>query len=460
MSVLVAARAAPRTLGPDAGLAAPGRWIAVFAVLSAMTLVVLDAGIVNVALPALGSALGRSAATSLLVVTAYQAGLIMALLPTGALGERFGHRRVFASGVGLFAVASAVCALSPTFEWLVAARWLQGLGGGAIMSLGVALLRFTVPKGRLGAAIGWNALVVALASAAAPNLGAAMISMAPWQGLFAINLPLAAAALWATRSLPPSPQGSEPLDATSITLSALSFGLLILSAGLASFRAALGAAAFGAGALALVLLVRRETPKRAPLLPLDLLGSRSFRLSVMASVSCFTAQSAGLLALAFLLQQGFSLPITTAGLYLSAWPMSVALTALAAGRLADRAPTAWLCAIGGALLAAGLAGAAACRPGGEVSLLLPFACLAGVGFGLFQSPNNRNMFLSAPPERSGAAGAAQGSARVIGQTLGALLMSLLLTLLPAETAATVALALSSGLALSAGAMSLVRGMVD
>ncbi|HEY9216443.1 MAG TPA: MFS transporter, partial [Phenylobacterium sp.] len=128
---------------------------AVFAVLCAMTLVVLDAGIVNVALPSIGARLQASPAQTLLVVTAYQAGLMMALLPSGALGERFGHRRIFTLGVGVFAAASLLCAVSPSLPWLVCARLLQGLGGAAVMALGVALLRFTVPLGRLGAAIGW-----------------------------------------------------------------------------------------------------------------------------------------------------------------------------------------------------------------------------------------------------------------------------------------------------------------
>lgn len=458
MSVLVA----PETARPrlHEGLAAPHRWFAVFAVLASMALVVLDAGIVTVALPALGAALGASPATAVLVVTAYQAGLIMTLLPSGALGERFGHRRVFAVGVAVFAVSAGLCALSPTWEWLVAARWLQGLGGGAVMSLGVALLRFTVPKGRLGAAIGWNALTVAITSAAAPIVGAAVLSLASWQVLFSISLPLAGAALLAARFLPDSPRVTERQDPASMVLNALAFGLLILAAELRATAPGLAATALGGGALALVLLVRREAPKPAPLLPLDLLRSESFRLSVIASVACFSAQSAGLLALAFLLQEGLAFSPASAGLYLTAWPASVAVTALVAGRLADRIPTAWLSAAGGALLAGGLAGAATCQPGGEAWLLIPFTSLAGMGFGLFQSPNNRNLFLSAPPERSGAAGGAQGSARVTGQTLGALLMSSLFSSSAGGGAATIALVLAAGLALCAAVVSLLRGIVD
>ncbi|MCE3289467.1 MAG: hypothetical protein K0R83_1479, partial [Caulobacter sp.] len=178
------------------------RAAAIFVVLAAMALVVLDAGIANLALPVIGQALGLSAAHSVLVVTAYQAGLVMALLPAGALGERYGYRRVFVAGVTIFALASAGCAVAPSAPWLVAARLVQGLGGAAVMALGVALLRQAVGGPRLGAAIGWNALTVALASAAAPSLGALLLSVAGWRGLFVLGLPLAAAVLLAARALP------------------------------------------------------------------------------------------------------------------------------------------------------------------------------------------------------------------------------------------------------------------
>ena len=179
--------------------------IAIAAVLAAMTLVVLDAGIANVALPNLARALQATPAEAVLIVTAYQTALVMALLPCAALGERFGNRRVFLSGLALFTASSVLCALSPTLPWLLAARFLQGLGAAAVMALGVALLRHCVPQARLGAAIGWNALTVALASAAAPSLGALILSVGDWPWLWAVNLPIGLAAMIAGRALPPAP---------------------------------------------------------------------------------------------------------------------------------------------------------------------------------------------------------------------------------------------------------------
>ena len=127
--------ARPARAPDEDGLPTPRRHLAAAAVLAAIVLAVLDGAIANVALPTIAGALQVSPAASVWVVTGYQVALVMALLPCAALGESLGYRRVFAAGVALFTVASGLCALSPTLPWLVAARFLQGLGGAAIMSL-------------------------------------------------------------------------------------------------------------------------------------------------------------------------------------------------------------------------------------------------------------------------------------------------------------------------------------
>lgn len=453
---VAAAAASGSGSAPGHGLNGRRRARAIFTVLAAMALAVLDAGMANVALPDIGRGLAVSPGESLLVVTAYQAGLIAALLPLGAIGERFGHRRVFTASIALFAVASAFSALSPSLIWLVPARFVQGVGGAGIMGLGVALLRFTVSSDRLGAAIGWNALVVALASAAGPSLGALILSMAGWPWLFAMTLPIAALALLGSRSLPVSPLRSTALDFTSMALNASVFGTLILAVQTMTSNPALAAGLILASVIALRRLLLREAPKLQPLFPLDLLRTMSVRLSVIASVCCFAAQSAGLLALPFLLHQELHLTPLTSGLYVTVWPLSVAVAAMIAGGLSDRIPTAWLCAAGGAILSAGLTGAGLLAQANQPLALLPFLALAGVGFGLFQSPNNRNLLLSAPAERSGAAGGLQGTARVTGQTAGVLIMTLLFSLTTMTQALQFGFGLAALLALAASVASLTR----
>jgi MFS transporter, DHA2 family, multidrug resistance protein len=429
---------------------------AIGCVLAAIVLVVLDAAIANVALPTIAHSLQVTPARSIWVVTAYQMALVMALLPCAALGESVGYRKVFTIGVALFTAASALCALSPSLPWLIAARFLQGLGGSAVMSLGVALLRFVVPHQRLGAAIGWNALTVALASAAGPTIGAAILSVAAWPWLFAVNLPVGLVVLIASRALPDVEGSARRLDLPSVALNAAGFAALVVGADWLPSKPMQGAVLIAVGALGMAALIRREMPRTAPLIPLDLLRVDSFRISVIASVCCFAGQAAGMVALPFYLQHGLGLGAFQTGLYMTPWPLTVAVAAPLAGRLANRVSTGWLCAIGGACLAAGLAAAALWPLHGNPLPLIPLTMLCGLGFGLFQVPNNRNMLLSAPRERSGAAGGMQGTARLTGQTVGAVMMTLLFTLASAGGAPRIGLGIAAVLTLIAGLVSTLR----
>lgn len=443
------------------GLPEPRRTAAVAAVLAAMALVVLDAGMANLAVPTIGRALGVEPSEALVVVTAYQAAVVMALLPCGALGERLGCRRVFVAGVVVFAAAAAACAAAPSLAWLAAGRLAQGLGGAAVMALGVALLRETVPQDRLGAAIGWNALTVALASAAAPSLGALVLHHADWRWLFVGHLPVAVLAAAAAFALPRGNGGDARLDPLSMGLNVVAFGLLMVAAQAMGGPAWAVLAPVAGSAAAFVALVRREAPKAAPLVPFDLLRRPAFRGAVLASVCCFTGQSAGMIALSFHLQGAMGLDPLAAALCLTPWPLAVASASVVAGRAAERLPTAWLCAVGAGGLAAGLAACAAWPASADApERLMACAALCGLGFGLFQTPNNRSLFLAAPRQRAGAAGGAQATARLTGQTAGALAMTTLLGVLPVDTGARAGLALAAAAALAAAVASLLRAGAD
>lgn len=432
------------------------RAAAIFAVLAAMMLVVLDAAIANAALPSIAKSLKVTPAFSVMIVTAYQIALVMALLPCAALGESLGYRRVFTAGVSLFTVASLLCSLSPSLPWLLVARLLQGVGGAAVMALGIALLRCVVPPGQLGSAIGWNAMVIALSSAAGPTLGALILSITSWHWLFAVNLPLGLVVLVTTRALPHVPGTKIRMDVVSVVLNAASFAALVVGAELLLTKTTLAVVLLVASGLGIGALIQRELPKKTPLIPLDLLRIDSFRMSVVASAFCFAGQTAAVVALPFYLQHGLGQSSVMTGLFLTTWPLTVAIAAPVAGRLANYVSTAWLCAAGAACLTIGLLASAIWPMHGQPLPLIPFTILCGLGFGLFNVSNNRNMFLSAPSERSAAAGGIQGTARLVGQTGGAVIMTLLFTLSSTELAPRIGLGVGSVLTLVAGLVSTLR----
>lgn len=426
--------------------------LATAAVLGGMAMVVLDSALVNVALPGMARSLGAEPASIMLVVSSYHAALLAGLLPAAHLAERFGARSLFIAGAALFSAASIVAAGAGSLPALVAARVLQGLGGSAVMALGVALLRSALGADRLGAAIGWNALTVALCSAAGPIAGAAIVSAAPWRWLFPAKLPVGLLTLSAATALPRSGGSQRRVDGASIALHAASAGFVVAAAQCAVERPFPAALAAAVAATCAILLVRRNRALRAPLVPLDLLTLRRFRFAAAASVCCFAGQSAGLVALPFHLQPALGRDAIAAGPILACWPLGAAAAAATANRLVLRVPEAVLCSAGATILAAGLLSTALAPAQGRVWPIALAAMLSGIGFGLFQVPNNRNMFLSAPAGRSAAAGGLQGTARLAGQTLGALMLSVLLACSPTPIAVRMALILAS---LSAGAAALV-----
>lgn len=430
------------------GLPTPQRQWAIVTMAIALTMAVLDGAIANVALPTIAKDLGTSASGSIWVVNAYQLAVTVSLFPLSSLGDIVGYRRIYWWGLLVFAASSAACALSDSLLTLTIARVVQGFGAAGIMSVSIALVRFIYPHRQLGRGVGNNALIVAVASAAGPTIAGAMLSVASWQWLFAINVPLGAVALViASRSLPHSPRSPHRFDSVSALLNAMVFGALICGIkGLDGSQALALTVAELAGALVLgVLLVRRQMAQPAPLLPVDLLRLPVFALSVMTSVGSFAAQSIAYVALPFFFQDVIGRSAVETGLLMTPWPLGIALVAPLSGRLADRYDPGLLGGLGLAILAVGLGLLALLPPDPATADIVWRMALCGVGFGLFQSPNNKVLITSAPKERSGGASGIQSTARLLGQTLGAAFVGLLFTA-HAVHGTGIALTLASALA--------------
>jgi DHA2 family multidrug resistance protein-like MFS transporter len=261
--------------------------------------------------------------------------------------------------------------------------------------------------------------------------------------------------LAAARALPETPGSGRRVDGLSALLNALFFAPLILAVDRLTEAPLWAAGLLLVAAVSLTALVRREAPRSAPLIPLDLLRNGAIRLSVIASVCAFAAQMLAFVGLPFYLQHGLGRDAFTTGLLMTPWPVTVAVAAPFAGRLSERVSTATLCALGGGCLALGLGLAAVWPLDGSLAPLIAFNMLSGLGFGFFQTPNNRNMLLSAPKERSGAAGGMQATARLFGQTNGAVITALLFGFV-GNAAPRLALAVGAAFALAAGLVSTLR----
>ena len=450
--------AGPMTAEVADGLPTRARLWAMLAIGIAMSMAVLDGAIVNVALPVMAKDLQVSPGAAIFITNGYQLAVTAALLPLASLGDILGYKRVYCTGLALFTAASLACALAGSLPVLVAARIVQGLGAAGIMSVNIALVRFVYPHRMIGRGVGTMALIVAIASAAGPSVAAAVLSLTSWPWLFLVNVPLGLAALTlATRMLPVTPRSGARFDALSALLTALFFCLLITGVdGLG--EAGRGGTALGllaAAGLVGIAFVWMQARLPAPLLPIDLLRIPVFALSMVSSVCSFSAQMMAYVALPFYFQDVLHLSSTQTGLLMTPWPIAIAVIAPFAGRLADRYPPGLLGAIGLVALSAGLALMAALPADASPLAIAWRLTLCGLGFGLFQSPNNKVIITSAPRERSGGASGMQSTARLLGQSLGAAVVAVIFGHLHAGGTATV-LWLSSALALTGALASGLR----
>jgi DHA2 family multidrug resistance protein-like MFS transporter len=441
---------------PD-GLPIPRRYWSMAAIWLAMAMSVLDGAIANVALPTIARELHAAPAASIWIVNAYQLAITVTLLPLAALGDKLGYRRVYVAGLAVFTIGSLGCALSHTLTALTAARVLQGLGAGGIMSINAALVRFTYPKRLLGRGIGLNALVISISAAVGPTVASAILAVASWEWLFAVNVPIGLLAIaMAARALPKTVGSGRRFDWVSALLNAAAFGFLITGAeSTARAGLAAGLAQLAVGAAAGGVLAWRELRQETPLVPFDLLKIPIFGLSIATSVVSFAAQMMAFVALPFYFQAVMGKTAVATGLLMTPWPLAVGLAAPIAGRLADRYRAGALGGAGLAVFAAGLFLLSMLAPGaGDLDIVWRMA-VCGLGFGFFQSPNNRAMITAAPMHRSGAAGGGLATARLLGQTSGALTTAIFFH--AAGTHASTAVMASAGsVALLAALVSLSR----
>jgi DHA2 family multidrug resistance protein-like MFS transporter len=215
-------------------------------------------------------------------------------------------------------------------------------------------------------------------------------------------------------------------------------------------------AEFAAAIMVGWLLVRRQLSQAMPLLPVDLFRRPIFTLSVTTSVCSFVAQGIAFVALPFYFHDVIGASAVETGLLITPWAVTTAILAPIAGRLADRHPAGILGGIGLAVLAAGFVLLAMLPAHPTTVAIIWRVALCGVGFGLFQSPNNRAIVASAPRERSGGAGAIQGTARLLGQSIGAALVALVFGVTGGGHGATIAIWLAAGFAGIAVLASLTR----
>lgn len=403
--------------------------LAIAGVILGTTMAVLDASITNVALPTIARELSAGPAEVIWVANAYQLANAVCIITLAALGDILGYRRVYLAGLAVFTLASLGCALSPSLPALIVARVVQGIGASAMMAVGPALYRFIFPARLLGTALGISALTVAFSAAAGPMIGGMILGVAQWPWLFAINLPLGLAAIvFGWHNLPANEARGKGFDFPGAILAAGAMGCFVVAVdGLSKhYQLQLLAALWVGSLLAAGIFIRWQRVARHPLLPLGIFTSRRFSLAAVTSFCSFISQGLAFVSLPFLFQGDYGYSPLMSGLLFTPWPLTIAVAAPLAGRLADRFSPRVLSTVGLAVLSVGLAAMAGLGEQATVPDILWRASICGLGFGFFQSPNNRELLGNVPRHLSGAASGVLASARTFGQSIGAAVAALVL----------------------------------
>ncbi|MFF1607940.1 MFS transporter [Amycolatopsis sp. NPDC058278] len=384
-----------------------------FTMCAGMFLVQLDVTVVNVALPAIGTGLHAGLTAQQWVVDGYAVVLAAFLLTGGALGDVFGHRRVVLAGFALFGTASAACGLAGSAPWLVAARAGQGLGAALLLPGTLAVITRAYPgRAERARALGIWAGVSALALAAGPVLGGAVVSAAGWRPVFWLNVPVVLAAVFATRRLVPR---GERRSGRRIDVAGIATAVPALGAGVyAVIDENVVAGIVAAGALVAFAVV--ESRVADPMLPPDVVR-RTLGPNFVAAAMNFTGIGAILVLTLYLQGVRHAGPLE-AGLDVLPLFGPLSLLAPVAGRLTGRFGPRPLMVAGLALGALGMLNLLLLNENSGYAALLPTLLGLGVGMGLLTTAVVTAAVGGIPPERAGVASGVNNTARQAGGALG------------------------------------------
>lgn len=438
------------------------KYAAVIAILIVLVMTVLDVTLVNVALPVMADKFGISDSYAVWIVTIYQLAITMLLLPLSSVGDLFSYRRNFLIGVAVFTFSSALCAASTSFSMILISRAFQGIGAACVMSVNIALTRIIYPRNILGRGLALNAMVIAIATAAGPTIAGCILSVASWHWLFLINVPFGIAAFFIGKKLLPANPPKEhklKFDWISGIENTIVFGLIFYALGSFARKGDLlvNSCLICIGLIVGVFYVRRQLDKESPMLPVDLFRIRLYSLSIATSVCSFIAQNLAMISLPFMFFNSLGFSEITTGLLMTPWPLATMVVSPLAAKFVEKHNPGVTAAAGMGIYALGI----------TLMLLLPHSgvselniawrmALCGIGFGLFQTPNNIVMVIATPIQRTGGAGGMQSTARLVGQTLGATIVTLIFAISQPKLSVQICLYAALGMALIAGIVSLTR----
>ena len=411
-------------------------WLVLVVLTTGFFMILLDTTIVNVAIPAMSAGLNTTFDQILWVLNAYILVYAVLLITAGRLGDLFGQRALFAIGLFVFTLASALCGFSQNVGELIAARIIQGVGGALLTPQTLSIITSLFPPERRGAAFGVWGGVAGLATVTGPTVGGALITYIDWRWIFFINVPIGIAALIATFLIIPDlrPGRSHGLDVFGVILATAGLFAIVFSL-IEGQRYSWGEFAYGvtipeiivAGVVLLVVFTIWERYQAEPLVPLSLFAERNFAVANWIAAAISFGLLGLILPITIYLQSVRGFSALTAGLTLAPMSLTSMVFAPFAGRLADRIGGKYILTTGISLFAVGF-GTFAFVAGPDstwLTFLLP-AIIAGAGMGMTFAPMTTVAMRNISPRVSGAASGVLNTTRQLGAAIGSAVMGALL----------------------------------
>jgi len=412
-------------------------WLVLVVLTTGFFMILLDTTIVNVAIPAMSKGLNAPLDEILWVLNAYILVYAVLLITAGRLGDLFGQRNMFALGLAIFTLASALCGLSQNSTELIAARIVQGVGGALLTPQTLAILTSIFPPERRGAAFGVWGGVAGLATIAGPTAGGAIITYNDWPWIFFINVPVGIGALIATFLIVPDlrPGRRQGWDLVGVALATAGlFGIVFgLIEGqrynwgeIASYGITIPEVIGGGGVL-MILFIVWEHFQTQPLVPLSLFEERNFSVANWIAAAISFGMLSMFLPVTIYLQSVRGFSALTAGLTFAPMSLTSMFVAPFAGRLADRIGGKYILMTGISLFTVGfsLVAYVAGPDSTWINFLVP-AIIAGAGMGMTFAPMTTVAMRNIQPRMAGAASAILNTTRQLGAAIGSAVVGALL----------------------------------
>ena len=407
--------------GADGGGGLAYRWVAMGVVLFGTFMVVLDTTIVNLGLPAVQEDF-HAAASVEWVVTAYLISVGVIQMMSGWVGDRFGRRRAFIASLAVFTAGSALCAVAPTLWTLVGARVVQGIGGGLLMPIAMAIIYELFEPSERGRALGYYGIAVMAAPAIGPVLGGSVVSSIGWRWLFLVNVPIGLVAIpIALRLLRESgAQDPRPLDRTGLLLATPGLVMLLMGlqqSGVWGWSSPAVVSLLAGGAVLLAAFVWRSLRIPMPLVEIRLFANPVFAVSLVAVALVTIAQFGRLVFIPLELGSARDISAVQIGFVMLPAALGMALMLPLGGRLADRVGSRTPFVAGVTILAASFWPLAHLDAGTSLPFIAAVLFVGGLGAGLaMMAPS----VVAMNSVRSVQVGQAAGLSSVTRQTSAAL----------------------------------------